>query len=735
MPLQPPKLDDRDFKSLFEEVRSRIPRYLPEWTDWNESDPGITLLQLQAWLSETILYRLNKLPELNYLKFLQLLGIEQTPAKPAQADLTFILKEDLETDANIADVLIPKGTVVGSSARDLPQPVNFETERTLRAITARLELVLTHDGTDDDEAVKDITQDNNNSGRSFAPFGTPATTGASMILAFKSKQPFPRKEVGLQIYLTEKGQDLLDAPAISDCGPSVESVGGPQLAWEWWDGQAWDSLNVKETDDGTRALSRNGQVYFQVPGQIPQTKYSSLGLPLFQEDEDDPPLYYWMRVRFVGGDYVTGPDIDRVVTNTVQAAAALTARDEVVGSSSGTPNQIMTLRYSPVLADPPLELEVDEGQGPKPWELTSDFHASGPQDEHFILNRSSGEIIFGDGLHGRIPLAGQANVVARSYRYGGGRTGNVGQETVTDMVTSNPDVEEVTNYRPAIGGEDEEPLESTKVTGPRELFKTRDRAVTLEDFAELAMATPGALVARAAAHASQDSGDGSSIINVVIVPQSRDSRPVPSAGSRELVCRYLDQRRLITSQVRVMGPLYHDLSVLINVRTKDDADLLEVKEAISDRLAKYFHPLEGGLDRQGWQFGRNVYYSEVLHEVMSVEGVLLVENLELLKLLPRTDIDTRPYFEVDESLLGAQDDLIQAEINKFPDMAEGCVPEARTITVSAVEIGREGEEDATELRTYVVAAYSCCDMPVEDGALLALVQPLDLTVNYLRGGP
>lgn len=734
MPLNPPKLDDRDFASLFEEARSRIPRYLPEWTDWNESDPGITLLQLQSWLAETILYRLNQLPELNYLKFLQLLGIDQTPAKPAQADLTFLLKEDLETSSNVAEVLIPKGTVVGSSARDLPHPVNFETDRTLRAITARLELVLTDDGKDVTGSVVDITQDNNSSNRGFAPFGAPAAPGASLILGFKSSQPFPRKEIGLQIYLAEKGQDLLDAAEISECGPVSAAAGGPQLAWEWWDGQAWASLNAGETGDGTRALSRSGQVYFQVPGQIPQTKFSSLGLRPFQEDEDDQPLYYWMRVRFVSGAYVTGPDIDRVVTNTVQATAALTARDEVVGASGGTPNQTMTLRHSPALADPPLELEVDEGQGSKPWELTADFHASGAQDEHFILNRSSGEITFGDGLHGRIPLAGQSNVVARTYRYGGGRIGNVGQETVTDMVTPNPDVEEVTNYRPAIGGEDEVPLESTKVTGPRELFKTQDRAVTLEDFSELAMATPGAMVARADAYASQDSMAGPSIINVVIIPQSRDARPVPTAGSRELVCRYLDQRRLITSQVRVMGPRYHDLSVLLNVRTKDDADLLEVKRAISDRLAEYFHPLEGGLDRHGWPFGRNVYYSEVLHEVMSVEGVLLVENLELLKLLPRTDTDARPYFEPNEDPNEYQDTLIQAEIDAFPNMAQGCVPEARTITVSAVEPGREGVEDTTEARTYVAAAYSCCDMPVADGALLALMQPLDLTVNYLRGG-
>src|SRR5215208_4852219 len=104
MPLQPPNLDDRDFARLFEDARARIPRYLPEWTDWNDSDPGITLLQLHAWLTETILYRVNRLPELAHVKLLQILGVEQQPARPAQADLTFVLKEKLSHP----EIIVPK---------------------------------------------------------------------------------------------------------------------------------------------------------------------------------------------------------------------------------------------------------------------------------------------------------------------------------------------------------------------------------------------------------------------------------------------------------------------------------------------------------------------------------------------------------------------------------------------------------------------------------------------------
>ena len=89
MPLQAPTLDDRNYAQIVAEAKALIPRYVPEWTDFNESDPGITLVQLFAWMTDMLLYRLNQTPERNYIKFLQLLGIELQPAQPARgrADL------------------------------------------------------------------------------------------------------------------------------------------------------------------------------------------------------------------------------------------------------------------------------------------------------------------------------------------------------------------------------------------------------------------------------------------------------------------------------------------------------------------------------------------------------------------------------------------------------------------------------------------------------------------------
>lgn len=86
MPLQLPNLDDRTYADLMEEARRLIPTYSPEWTNHNPSDPGITLIEMFAYLSEIMLYRLNRVTEANQLKFLKLLDPQLRPSGNLQTD-------------------------------------------------------------------------------------------------------------------------------------------------------------------------------------------------------------------------------------------------------------------------------------------------------------------------------------------------------------------------------------------------------------------------------------------------------------------------------------------------------------------------------------------------------------------------------------------------------------------------------------------------------------------------
>src|SRR5438477_8116276 len=105
MPLETPRLDDRRFQDIVDEAKSRIPRYCPEWTDHNISDPGVTLIELFAWMTDLLLYRINRIPDRNYIAFLNLMGVRLAAPRPAVADITFRLSA-----AQPETIVIPHGT-------------------------------------------------------------------------------------------------------------------------------------------------------------------------------------------------------------------------------------------------------------------------------------------------------------------------------------------------------------------------------------------------------------------------------------------------------------------------------------------------------------------------------------------------------------------------------------------------------------------------------------------------
>src|SRR5688572_20712820 len=89
MPLTIPTLDDRRYQDLLDEALARIPIHNPEWTNFNKSDPGVTLIEVFAFLTENLLYRSNQIPERNRRKFLSLAGVPLEPAASARGLVQF----------------------------------------------------------------------------------------------------------------------------------------------------------------------------------------------------------------------------------------------------------------------------------------------------------------------------------------------------------------------------------------------------------------------------------------------------------------------------------------------------------------------------------------------------------------------------------------------------------------------------------------------------------------------
>ncbi len=609
MPLQAPVLDDRNFAQIVAEAKTLIPRYTPEWTDFNESDPGITLLQLFGWMTDMLLYRVNRVPDRNYIEFLRLLGIELEPAHPASVELTFTLaRKDLDV------VMVPKGTQVAAAASGGDAPTIFETNETLIALGAKLAAIQSFDGF----AFSNETTKNGAAGQTFHPFGPRARQDSSLLLGFDSPLAFTAQQVNLMVYVHSDEEN-----PITHCDIDLATAPPPAtFVWEYYDGKDWQSFEIDK--DETRAFTRSGHIYFPGPGT--RVQKAIVG-------DTTTPLY-WIRARLAKATYEKPPELESILTNTITATQALTVRGEILGSTDGRPGQMFRLASAPVVAG--LRLEIDEGSGFQVWQEVDDFHASKPDDAHYRLNRTTGEIAFGDGEHGRIPVANftpAPNVIAREYRYGGGKKGNVAANTVTAMQSTVESVASVTNLRVGTGGSEEETLDAAKLRAPLAL-KSKNRAVTAEDFEYLAMATPGARLRRAKAlplvHPRFGTVTVPGVVTVVIVPDGDAPNPVPNEATRLLVCKHLNLHRLLTSEVYVIGPTYRLVRIEADVIVSPTDDLAEVKHGIEAALSRFLHPLTGGEDGQGWPFGGTIFYSDVYRVLLGVRGVSRLRDNQLV---------------------------------------------------------------------------------------------------------
>jgi predicted phage baseplate assembly protein len=621
MPLPAPELDDRRFQDIVDEAKRLIPRYCPEWTNHNLSDPGVALIELFAWMSEMVLYRVNQVPERLYVHFLNMIGIKPFPPAVSRADLTFWLSAALEEP-----VLVPEGTQVTTavSAASSEDPIVFTTARGLiiappvlhaaKAITAK------------EDRVTDVWDDLRFDPRGAICFSSDsATAGDALYLGFEQSL------AGSVIRLT------LEA--------SAEGIGvdprKPPLLWEVWNGEGWIRASVAE--DTTGGLNRAGQVTLLIP-----MEHEALTL-------GNTPGF-WLRVRLIEPvpgqpTYQASPRIKNLTVvalgGTVPAEHAVTLPTEVVGRSDGTPAQSFTVSRTPVLPRTEDErVQVTDTDGTVIWSEVNDFSASGPGDTHYTWDSGSGTIEFGpqvrynDGTvrqHGRIPRDG-AEISVTTYRHGGGARGNVGARTLTVLRTSVPFVSTVTNLQPSIGGVDAETVGEAKTRGPLSL-RTGQRAVTAGDFERL---TREASIEVARARALPTTrGNGS--VRLLVVPNVRadvskhdlDSFAISSTLMKQIT-EHLDDHRLIGSSIEVTTPYYQGVSVVALAYTAAGRPNALVQQRAVDMLNRYINPLVGGPDGAGWPFEADLNTAAITQLLESVDGIERVEEVLLFEYDLRT---------------------------------------------------------------------------------------------------
>jgi len=229
---------------------------------------------------------------------------------------------------------------------------------------------------------------------------------------------------------------------------------------------------------------------------------------------------------------------------------------------------------------------------------------------------------FGDGRKGMVPPEGRNSLIAKSYRIGGGAVGNVNGGTLTSLTRALSYIDSVINPLPASGGTDRETVEEAKGRAPFTI-KSRDRAVTAEDFEMLALRASTNLARAKCVPDRSNRG----AVTMVLVPkaetreQELTRRLIPSNEILRFIKRYLDERKLVGTVLNVIKPRYKDLSIKVVLLRRSVGTSDRLRREIDLKLRRFLHPLLGGRDGKGWEFGRPVLKSDLVHLTEEVPGV------------------------------------------------------------------------------------------------------------------
>jgi hypothetical protein len=450
-------------------------------------------------------------------------------------------------------------------------------------------------------------------------------------------------------------------------GGPAPGLGITSLTWEYFDGFRWRPLRVF---DGTEHLTESGTVEFLTPADIaPLTRF-------------DLEPRYLVRVRSASNDPFDTQRLVGIFLNAVPGVQAVTVSGEVLGSSDGSPGQTMRLAQPPVLLGasvdvrepevPPdeerLAMEAEEGpdavrevveagrrEAIVRWHEVPNFVGSQAKSRHYVLDHAAGIVRFPDGRRGMVPPPGEANVVA-TYRSGGGSSGNVPASAIIQIAAPVAGLASVSNPVPADGGADVESVVMVLDRGP-ETLRHRDRAVATRDMESLSRQAAGTRVARARSlpNVNREFRCEPGWVTVLVVPRSEEPRPFPGSELIRGVEEHLQQRasagltEVAPDKLNIVGPGY--LRVVVSARVVPrDIDLAQrAKRRVVEALDSFFQPLSGGPSGTGWQFGRDVYASEVSKVIEDVAEVGHIEDLALVpsSVQQRLTLRTRPVTSVE----------------------------------------------------------------------------------------
>lgn len=675
MPLPEPKFETRTYRDLFNEALARIPAHTPEWTNRSEPDPGITLLQLFSFMTESLLYRTNLIPERNRQKFLRLLNIPMRAAAAAEGLVNFTNPKGafeiftLDSNQQLAAGNVPYQTTSGLAVLPVDAKIYYkkpveesdtnDLSELYRNLYAAFDLPENHLAFYESAIYEPATD-----GTSIRTIdlARESVDGAIWIalLSRGSESPEQAREkiantvlsLGLMPTVGEEGCTLHPIPL-----SAAENVAS--LVFEIANASderiRYQPLEYTAEHD---LLTQPGVVKLKIPAADKLTVWPEEPLtagvdnrpPSLENTDDQDRLITWLRIRVPQVDSTEDVSSRQLSVKLawagVNAATVMQRTDvraEKLSDGTGKPDQIIRLLNKPII-EGSLKLyvngevwqEVDDlGVAPSELECshsTSSSVSNITTSNVYRLDREAGEIYFGNGIHGARPSLGA--IIQATYAHGGGLQGMVGIGTI-QKAPSLPSGIKVNNPVPTWGGTAAEKLADAERNIPQTI-RHRDRLISEEDFKDIITRTPGVNIGRVEVlplfHPSLPRQTSAGVVTGVVLPLT-DSRypdsPEPDQLFLKSVCAYLSPRRILTTELHIRGPVYKEVWVSVGIDVVPGFDPAPVMESVKDEVHRFLSALRGGFSEMGWPLEKAVDALEVSATVTRVDGVSRVNQIRL----------------------------------------------------------------------------------------------------------
>jgi hypothetical protein len=628
MPLQPLQLDTLNWQQMVTSIQGRIiPDSNGKWTLQAPVDPGVTLVELFAWLLDQRIYWMGQTPDSLILAILGLLG--EAP-QSAQAAVTVMQLADAAQPSRPFPVA-KAGTLMRLG--DISPPILFTLDADLALLPCQGISIIVNGA----DHTNDLLQK-----RPVAVLAHGRLTSQVRFL-FQLNQSIPSAAAGqfvsmfVQLFTPDDMYPQWSASAV----PNIAAPATLTWSYTSTNGNATVTLSTNQLDDGTAGLRRSGIVRFALPADWQPEPAG----------KDPSIITYGLTLSIAGPGYTYTPQLTSLAANVVIAHHQWQRTASITPANwPPLPGNTISLPVSPTNSTwkeyPPIESSVQltitgSDNTPTQWTAVPDLNSYGPTDSKFVIDRALAQIRFGDGLSGRLPVlsAAASPPITVTYMAGGGVAGNVGVNSEWAAVQADPSAPNLfltgVNLSPGDGGAESETLLQAQQRSAASL-KDRNRAVTKSDYETLAVTTPGVAIRRAYAAVGYDPdfpcASVAGAVTVFIVPYapraqvdvnappgSFVSSPRPDQGALNAVSARLSAGKLLGGQFFVSAPVYSKVWLALKIAV--DLPLPPARrQAVLTGLQTYLDPLVGGDEQNGWPFGDPLRPSALLKRTQDILG-------------------------------------------------------------------------------------------------------------------